>query len=369
MVDHGLRPDSRAEAETTCARLSALGIEARLLVWQGEKPGTGIQAAARAARYGLLFEACRHHGLLHLLLGHHAGDQAETVWLRREAASGPAGLAGMPSVAERDGVRLLRPLLGVPGARLRATLAEAGLPWLEDPSNRDPTFARVRARDTVAGKGDALWAEALAAGENRAVDDRRIAGLLSQAVRLSPAGSADIDIAALRAADPGDASKALGRILLCIGGGSYAPRGRSLARLVALLAAPGASTLGGCRLLPQGGDRLLVCREAGAIAPTSSVGKSWDRRFRVQATAADGATLRPLDDVTWGRLRQGADGALEGLPQPVRAALPVLWNLDEPVALPHLHKWQSATPPLALRFCPAQALLAAPFATMRITKP
>jgi len=369
VVDHGLRPDSRAEAETTCARLAALGIEARLLVWQGEKPRAGIQAAAREARYALLFEACRHDGLLHLLLGHHAGDQAETVWLRQQAGSGAAGLAAMPVQAERGGVRLLRPLLGVPGARLRATLEAAGLAWAEDPSNRDTAYARVRARQAIAGEGDALCAEAEAQGNCRHADDIRIAGLLAQTVQLSPAGSAAVDSAALLAAGPDDAGKVLSRVLLCIGGGPYAPRGASLARLVEALAEPAARTLGGCRLLPQGDGRLSICREAGAIAPTSPVGESWDRRFRVQVTESAGVALRPLDDITWGRLRETAEPALEALPQPVRAALPVLWSLDAPLALPHLHKWLSPPPPLALRFRPAQALLTAPFATMRKTKP
>jgi tRNA(Ile)-lysidine synthase len=368
VVDHGLRPASGAEAAATCARLADLGIDARLLVWQGEKPSAGIQAAAREARYALLLDACRRDGLLHLLLAHHAGDQAETVWLRREAGSGPAGLAGMPAIAERDGVRLLRPLLDVPGARLRATLQAAGLSWIEDPSNRDTAFARVRARRAIAAATGPLCDEAEAQGRRRHDDDRRIAGLLAQTVRLSPTGSADVDIAALLAAGASDAGRVLSRVLLCVGGGTYAPRSDSLARLVDELEAPAARTLGGCRVLPQRDGRLLICREAGAIAPCSPVGKSWDRRFRIHVSAAAGMTLRPLDDATWGRLRQTAEPALNGLPRPVRAALPVLWSLDEPLALPHLHKWQSAPLPLAVRFRPAQALLTAPFATMRITK-
>ena len=146
VVDHGLRAESAAEAASTARRLAALGIESRILRWDGPKPGSGIQAAAREARYRLLCGACRAAGILHLLLAHHAGDQAETIALRAERGSGRRGLAGMPAIREVESLRLLRPLLGVAKARLLATLGQRGIGWVEDPSNRDPRFARSRLR-------------------------------------------------------------------------------------------------------------------------------------------------------------------------------------------------------------------------------
>ena len=77
----------------------------------------------------MLSEACRAEGILHLLLGHHAADQAETVITRALAGSGPAGLAGMASVVETTFVRLIRPLLSVPAIRLRETLELLGIGW------------------------------------------------------------------------------------------------------------------------------------------------------------------------------------------------------------------------------------------------
>ena len=97
-------------------------IEHRILRWTGPKPATGVQAAAREARYALLGAWCRDAGVLHLLLAHHLDDQAETVALRQARQSGPDGLAGMAAVRELKGSRLLRPLLSVPKDRLRATL-------------------------------------------------------------------------------------------------------------------------------------------------------------------------------------------------------------------------------------------------------
>ena len=143
VVDHDLRAESAAEAAETMRRLADLGIAALCLRWTGPKPASGVQAAAREARYRLLAVACRERAILHLLLGHHAEDQAETVELRRRSGSGRAGLAGMPAVRELAGLRLLRPLLSVRRARLAATLRMRALPWTDDPSNRDPRFART----------------------------------------------------------------------------------------------------------------------------------------------------------------------------------------------------------------------------------
>ena len=99
IVDHGLRAESAREARLVGRRLRALGLPHRILRWTGSKPASGIQAAARSARYDLLTGWCRRHGALHLLTAHQADDQAETVALRLAHRSGEAGLASMPLVA------------------------------------------------------------------------------------------------------------------------------------------------------------------------------------------------------------------------------------------------------------------------------
>ena len=111
IVDHGLRPEAAAEARQVAAWLRARRIDHHVLRWAGVKPATGIQAAAREARYRLLGDWCRAAGILHLLLGHHLDDQAETVALREARQSGAEGLAGMAAVRELAGLRLLRPFL------------------------------------------------------------------------------------------------------------------------------------------------------------------------------------------------------------------------------------------------------------------
>ena len=145
-VDHGLRPESRAEAEMVAGWCAALGISHRLLVWEGAKPTTRLQERARAARYGLLVDCARAEGAQAMLTGHHADDQAETILFRLLRGSGPAGLAGMAPSAERDGVTIGRPLLRFRKADLVRFCRAAAQPFVEDPSNRDPRFARTRLR-------------------------------------------------------------------------------------------------------------------------------------------------------------------------------------------------------------------------------
>ncbi len=174
VVDHGLRAESRNEAAAAAARLGSLGIATQLLTIEGLSRGPGLAERARSARFAVLAAACASAGILHLLLGHHAGDQAETLLIRSLGGSGPAGLAGMAPLVETTRLRLLRPLLAMAPARLRATLVSAGVAWIEDPSNADATALRPRLRllrrdrDGEGAATAALLAAAVASGRSRA---------------------------------------------------------------------------------------------------------------------------------------------------------------------------------------------------------
>src|SRR5262249_23161352 len=143
--------EAASEARQVGAWLAAHGIAHRILVWRrpGAVPGSALQASARRERYRLLLGWCRRQGVLHLALAHHAGDQAEAVLRRLARGAGVDGLAGMSTVLARQGVRLIRPLLLTDPRRLRVGLAAAGQGWIEDPSNRDERFERVRWRRLV----------------------------------------------------------------------------------------------------------------------------------------------------------------------------------------------------------------------------
>ena len=150
-VDHGLR----AEAATECAHVAEIfaaipNCSAHVLRWHGEKPEHGLQAAARAARYALLADWCRAHGVLHLAVGHTAEDQAETVAMRQAHGSGPLGLAGMAALRPEAGVRLLRPLLPVSRPAIRDWLRLARTD-LDRGSQQRADQIRTRADPAVVG--------------------------------------------------------------------------------------------------------------------------------------------------------------------------------------------------------------------------
>jgi tRNA(Ile)-lysidine synthase len=254
-VDHGLRPEAAGEAGQVAGWMGAWGVPCLVLAWEGAKPATGVQAAARVARYALLEAACRKAGILHLLLGHHADDLAETAFMRAEMASGPAGQAGMAAIVERPGLRLLRPLLAVPRARLAATLREHGQPSLDDPSNAQPRFRRARLRRDP-GFDPARWlAVAARAATARARADRELARFAARAVSPDPLGFLDIDLDAWRRLPPAPADLALARSLLAVSGAAYPPPAAGVAALRTRLRDRGAevrATLGGALLTTRG---------------------------------------------------------------------------------------------------------------------
>lgn len=145
-VDHGLRVESKREANAVKKLARSLGVPHRTLRWTGRKPKTGLQQAARNARYKLLAEAARKADGRHMLTAHTLDDQAETVLIRLARGSGVSGLAAMARSTEIEGVTLVRPLLDIPKSRLIATVKAAGVPFADDPSNRDPRFTRARLR-------------------------------------------------------------------------------------------------------------------------------------------------------------------------------------------------------------------------------
>ncbi len=146
-VDHGLRPDAAREAEQVAALCASLNLPHTTLLWKGDKPKTGLQEKARAARRALLLAHANDKGASGLMLAHTRDDQAETVLMRLCAGSGLAGLAGMNAGEPApNGISVLRPLLTVPKSRLIATCRALGLPFLTDPSNSNELFARARLR-------------------------------------------------------------------------------------------------------------------------------------------------------------------------------------------------------------------------------
>lgn len=273
-VDHDLREGSAAEAAQVATWLGAKALDHHILTWQHDGAVTSaVQARARDARYALMGDWCRAHGAAHLLCAHHQDDQAETVLMRLKKGTTLFGLAAMQPTRDLDGTVLCRPLLTVPKARLRATLKTNQQDWVEDPSNQNQAFERVRVRSQMAG---------LAA---QGVSAKRLAGAArgARAVRDILDAAADSLIAAhteLRGTgvaltgpfwDAPDVvcGRALAMVLTRIGGSAYAPSPAKLDRLYAWMVqgghkrgqkgdqVSGARTLGGCWVRRLGTEFLI----------------------------------------------------------------------------------------------------------------
>jgi tRNA(Ile)-lysidine synthase len=296
IVDHGLRPESADEAERVQGWLTLRGLDAAILRGGPEGPGS-VQERARRLRYRLLMEHCIRARIPHLLLAHHRNDQAETVLMRIAHGSGLRGLAGMASASLAPGsagrVRLLRPLLQVPKARLASTLRALAQDWVEDPSNRDLRHERVRWRALmpVLAAGGVDPARLAAAAERlayeRAALDRTVASWLARASALSPYGHASVRMEEFGRLPPAIAEAALARLLGAVGGSAYPPRRESLADLaVALRRAPSrlSRTLAGCGIRLEHG-RMQVTREPAAVLETVPGRPGlllWDGRFELR---------------------------------------------------------------------------------------
>jgi tRNA(Ile)-lysidine synthase len=367
IVDHGLRPEAAAEARQVAAWLRVRGIDHHVLRWAGAKPATGIQAAAREARYRLLGDWCRAAGVLHLLLGHHRDDQAETVALRQARRSGAEGLAGMAAVRELAGLRLLRPFLTVPKTRLLATVQALEQPWLDDPSNLASWFARGRLRRSARLDAPRLARRAAEQGRRRAANDERTAAWLARNARIDPAGFVLLAGDALGSAPREIRRRAVQQVVMTVGGRPYPPRRARLERLLEQLGVGLVSgrTLAGCRILPWRGA-LLICREARAITEetllTPGVPLRWDGRFRLELNGnVPALTVRALARAS---ARDLGVGPSRVLPAPVRSSLPSLWHRQQLVAVPHLGLVRpslAGRATITVRFNPASPLAGAPF--------
>jgi tRNA(Ile)-lysidine synthase len=346
-VDHRLRPESGDEIRRLHGWLAARAIRHEILAWSVHKPATGVQEAARAARYQLLAEWCREHGCLHLLTAHHRDDQAETHLIRRSASSGADGLAGMSAIREFADCRILRPLLGVAKARLVALLDAERQPFITDPSNCDPTFERSWLRGTgavpVGADFTALLGGIRELGLERVAHERKCARLLAQTVVLHPAGFAVLD-PGLALAPSDIAERAFQAIVAVIGGNPYPARRERVARLHGMLAgaARRGHTLGGCRFV-HWRHRILVLRElagaAGSVRLTPGTSFLWDRRFNVglPATATGAVTVGYLGRSGVAALsRHRPKTRRSGLPRLIYPILPAVWDQEGIAAVPHL---------------------------------
>lgn len=346
-VDHGLRSESEIEIRQVGDWLKYRAIYHKILRWKGKKPLSGIQAAARQARYDLMTDWCQRHAILHLLVAHHGDDQAETVLLRREKNSGPDGLSGMAPGRALNGVRLIRPFLTRRRKDMEATLTAWQQPWLEDPSNTEARFARTAVRRKLKNNEQKfinLQNLSRKATEERRRHSRQRAALAAQIVRMHPAGFCWLD--GLEGSDELLAKSLLGDILLCVGGGIYKPKRERLERLYKNMTTRSLGsrqmsrghTLAGTRILPRASG-FLICRETGRLPPpiylNSNCTGRWDRFvWKLRNVTGQNLHIGPLGEAGWLQVRAFTR---VNIPSQVRPGLPSLKQEGKVLAVPHLN--------------------------------
>ena len=290
-VDHGLAPDSAHTAAAVIASAEHHGLEAHTLVWKDAKPDADIEAAARLARYRLMGEWCETRGVKGLYVAHTLEDQAETFLLRLARGSGLDGLAAMRTRSPYplqgfDRLCVVRPLIEIERARLRAWLESRGEDWSEDPMNADERFARVRVRKALPVLAEAgLTPQRIASaaqhlGRARDALEDATAELLDLACRFET-DRVLLDGTRLAAAAPEIGLRALAHILSRVSGQPYRPRFERLERLYRAIRdgeLKSARTLHGCRIgrAPRiasifGPFTLIVVREPARRAVRTGV--------------------------------------------------------------------------------------------------
>lgn len=309
-VDHGLRPEAHDEARLVAENAGRCGLPCRIMTARrGERPGN-LQDWARRARYRLLAQAARDAAFDTIVTAHHLEDQAETLLLRLARGSGVYGLAAMRDEGEADGVRLARPLLGVPRAILAGISAASGLAVVADPSNADPRFDRVRIRSAMpllAEQGltaARLGETAARLGRAAAALDHYAAALLRERFTADAFGVVRGPAAGFGEVPEEVGLRALALILRAVGGAEYTPEIESVEAVRgALLAAGGGAlarrTLHGVVISVRNGV-LLAAREWGReglpdVPVTGAATLVWDGRFRVAIPpAGDELRIGPL---------------------------------------------------------------------------
>ncbi|MGN1079002.1 MAG: tRNA lysidine(34) synthetase TilS [Alphaproteobacteria bacterium] len=335
IVDHGLRPCSARQARLTAERLDQKGIPLRLLSWTGEKPVSGIEQAAREARYRLLSDACRAEGCRALLLGHHRQDQAETFLIRRAKNSGPVGLAGMSAVRMTDFGRILRPLLGLCPADLREYNKARSMDWVEDETNLSDNFDRGRLRRILTPTLiDEAFDQTLFYGKKRRALEEKAAVFIRENAVKSDMGYLLFAQDAFRKLDGETALFCLGDFLRFIADRPYAPRSDSLAALADNIRSVSfhGATLGGCRIAPSTKKQVLVWRELNDLPdPVTVEGRrrfSWDRfSFLLENPLSFPLTVKPLEH----RLQ-----TKKAFPKRAFCVLPALFDNEGLFIVPHL---------------------------------
>lgn len=361
-VDHKLRAESAIEAKQVASWLAGYGVEHHILCWEGDKKPSNLQAQARSARYKLMADFCEENNIKLLSVAHTSEDQAETVLMRVMRGSGVDGLAGMLEFSEVFGVKVIRPLLNFTRHELQQYLQDKKQKWIDDPSNENSKFKRVRVRKFIKASDEPeLLTKRLsdtASHMSRAKDyietimRTRLAGI----VTFHDAGFYTIDMNEFKHLHNEERLRSLAAILQHVGGQDYRPRFENLSNLHDNILngnIGNGCTLWGCEISyskkKNAQHIIYIYREHSLVAEDIKILCNskiiWDERF-----------LCEIGDVNVTDLRVGALGimgykeispiikntqSVVTLPKKILYTLPALKVLEKVLVVPHIGYYNS----------------------------
>lgn len=349
-VDHGLRDAAQQECAWVGETLQSYGIEHHILNWIGDKPTKGIQAAARKARYGLLEKWCSEHNVRDVFLAHHLDDQAETFLLRLARGSGVDGLSAMQKISVGPLVRLLRPLLSTKKPSLTLYLEGLGQNWIEDPSNKNDAFERVKVRNAMGALAElGLTADRLGqTADNMSRARFSLEGSarswLKRYATVFDAGYVEFLRDGLEGDDEEIVLRSLKRIGIVVGGEIYPPRLERLLRLWKKLQSGENATLLGCRWIVCE-KQILICRELRDNTRAQPYDPSqkyfWDERFSLEPIEIKDNlseyTIRALGEDGWiDVVEKDPNLRKTTIPLPAIQALVSIWDKQGVSVVPYL---------------------------------
>lgn len=335
IVDHGLRIESSQEAQRVQARAQALGVQCKILRWDGPKPHAAIMEKARLARYQILSEACRRDGFGVLCLAHHLDDQIETYLMRAEMGSGWRGLAGMPRSMVMGGVTFVRPWLDVRKNEIESYVLTHRLDVVRDPSNENMRFKRAAVRAALSRQHDPQRDEQICAILKQNAQRREDEQLHFRAIlkkfgeRIFSGGWFLSHDEEGGYADFSQRQAFWGQMLMSVGQNHHPIKQEKLSNLLysTLKKPESAASIAGCliKVVPKN-KMWAIVREPFAISPLEiEAGHHnilWDHRLRLIIEVPEAGQIGPLAGRGWRHLDVPA--VWQESPSFVRASFPLL---------------------------------------------
>ncbi len=305
IVDHGLRIESAKEASSVQKHLRRLKIESHILKWSDNKPKSNIHENARRARYKLLTNYCHENNIRYLLVAHTKNDQAETIMLRIFRGSGVDGISGIKKKTTMNGITVIRPLLDIKRGDIELFLKSKKIKWIDDPSNYNTKFERVRVRQLLSSFHDKdLWLDRLSLlGENasRSSDyiKKRVRSVFKKLIEIDKFGFISVPHSKFLKLHEEIALKLLVKIITRFSDKEHQPRLASLEKCYEQIISKKDTVLGGIEIKHHK-DKVLFIRELKKVDKEIKNG-IWDNRFFI--TPNNKFKIAPLGEDGWKQVK------------------------------------------------------------------